>query len=177
LEYLSDAFFACYRRQVAIFFVADVMAHTRRNAFDERFKPEPDAIDPHDILHINSAYDFSKIINYPKVVHSISAFGDREIMLSCVMYKRNRKGIEQDRYLVITDCAVYMFKNFHQETYQRRLELEEVGQVVKAFGDKEHLLIRAPSEYDIYFKTHYASQIEDVFRKLFVDEDIFMELE
>jgi hypothetical protein len=167
-----------------IYFVNDVYALSRRagtsgNKTDitsEKKTPKevPKALrlNPVDILQINYRNDKIHIYNAPTLLKMISAFGDKEILFAGNVEKLNKNRKYQIRLLVISDSAIYLFANIHSRNVTRRIELDEVGELVRHPNNKDQLLIRIPDEYDLFIQSKlYVETICSVFKDLFSDPE------
>merc|ERR1712228_434047 len=112
-----------------------------------------------DILGMGLDKDIQKLIKEEGV-------GKEAIILSEKVTKINRKGKNQNRYLMITDKGIYNLKPKKYQDSQRRVSTKLVGMVTLSTTSPE-FAIHVPSEYDYHFASKKSKIIAQTVKDLY----------
>mmetsp|Transcript_28619 Transcript_28619/g.45253 ORF Transcript_28619/g.45253 Transcript_28619/m.45253 type:complete len:202 (+) Transcript_28619:41-646(+) len=89
-----------------------------------------------------------------------------KIVMSTKITKINRKGKKQDRYLMITQKAVYNLKPKKYQKSKRRVLISDVGMITLSAVSPE-FAIHVPNEYDYHFLSKNKDHIANVLKQLY----------
>eukprot|EP01083_Nonionella_stella_P016534 46156_1 len=100
--------------------------------------------------------DLLKLRNIDAIKELIKKEGNgiERVMCSCKVTKINRKGRNQDRYLMITNKAIYNLKPKKYKQSQRRVLISKVGMITLSSLSPE-FAIHVTDEYDYHFSSKH----------------------
>lgn len=75
-----------------------------------------------------------------KTAEAVGSIAESVVYSGAVM-KVNRKGSHQQRFLVVTDHALYNFKTRKLKSYQRRIELMKIAQIYRLDTDPNDFVV------------------------------------
>jgi len=84
---------------------------------------------------------------------------DVTIVFSAKVLKLNKRGQEQPRFMIITQDAVYNFKELSK--YRRRIALVSIASLSISTLSNE-MILHVPSEYDYKYKTDFKHEIAEL---------------
>eukprot|EP01083_Nonionella_stella_P046851 125467_1 len=94
---------------------------------------------------------------------------DENVVFSQKVCKINRKGKKQDRYLMITQSAIYNIKPKKYTQSKRRVAMGDIGMLTLSAISPE-FAIHVPNEYDYHFASKSKDKIADVLAQLYAQE-------
>jgi len=100
-------------------------------------------LDNMDALNLGNNDDIKQLIK-------VEGLQNEKVVFSDKISKVNAKGKKQDRYLMITDKAVYNLKPKKYKESQRRVPIERIGMMTLSSSSPE-FAIHVTQEYDYHF--------------------------
>eukprot|EP00483_Globobulimina_turgida_P010683 UN10704 len=92
-----------------------------------------------------------------------------KVVFSEKIVKINRKGKKQDRYLMMTNCALYNLKPNKYQKSKRRVAIRDVGMLTLSAISPE-FAIHVPSEYDYHYQSMHKDKIAELLKVLYAKE-------
>eukprot|EP00475_Leptophrys_vorax_P019702 TRINITY_DN26_c0_g4_i1.p1 TRINITY_DN26_c0_g4~~TRINITY_DN26_c0_g4_i1.p1 ORF type:complete len:533 (-),score=161.59 TRINITY_DN26_c0_g4_i1:43-1641(-) len=98
----------------------------------------------------------------------ISGKSKEKVVYSDMVVKINKRGVPQNRVLMITDKAVYNMKSGDYSSYKRRIPLENIGAVcISSLDESKEFVIHVPDEYDYRYQSDQKNAIVDIIKTEF----------
>ncbi|EFC39332.1 predicted protein [Naegleria gruberi] len=147
-DYISAIFLSQRGLQLKIFFVNDVRQAVRTTEKEDPIDlNEKNILESTSILQIDKKHDFIKLYLEPIRCRVMSEFGDKQVLFAGLLGKKNKRNKYQNRTIVITNRALYVFDPKKQKSFKRRIKLSEISRVYR--NKKKGVLIDVPSEYPL----------------------------
>ncbi len=114
--------------------------------------------------------EINDFLNLSKEKSILKAIKLEKILISCLVFKYNRKNVRQQRSILITDKAVY---NLKKTSVKRKIPIEFIkGITVSKLGTE--FVLHVPSEYDYRYSTlEYRDKIIQAIRAFQQNMSIF----
>ncbi|EFC49227.1 predicted protein [Naegleria gruberi] len=162
LAHIKNAFEQKMLKELIVHLVDDVTLYTRTNRAER--KPIPQPISKEDIV-TSTDHDYANFIVSADWRYLLKQYGDRHIYFSEEMLVNNTK-----HAILITNLALIKTTD---AKVKRRIELVDISEIWIDNAAKENLLIKVPSEYDIFISTakrnEAVSSLQEALEKLKVD--------
>ncbi|KAF0976114.1 hypothetical protein FDP41_004789 [Naegleria fowleri] len=174
-DYISAVYASQRSSPLKIFFVLDVKSVCRTEEREEPFDLNPkNILESTSILQIDKRHDFIKLYQEPTRCKVMSEFGDKQVFFAGLLGKKNKRNKYQNRTIVITNRALYLFDPKKQKSFKRRIKLSEISRVYR--NKKKGVLIDVPSEYPLCLVPKQNMEVfEDfvnVLSSLYFDNDL-----
>ena len=100
--------------------------------------------------------DMCGCANEPDIVAQLSK--GEEVVFSCILFKKNRFGMKQERTLMLTNMKLY---NVKKTEFQRTISLESVKALTKSLEEKRNtsFIVHISNEYDYQFDSDNRDEI------------------
>eukprot|EP00483_Globobulimina_turgida_P012197 UN12219 len=92
-----------------------------------------------------------------------------KVVFSEEIVKINRKGRRQNRYLMLTNYAMYNIKPKQYQKSKRRVAIRDIGMLTLSAISPE-FAIHVPSEYDYHYESKNKDKIAELFKRLYAED-------
>ncbi|KAL9651978.1 hypothetical protein ABK040_000321 [Willaertia magna] len=178
-DYISQIYEKQRGNKLKIYFVNDVKLVTRTMFREDPYElNERLILESNAILQIDKKHDYIKLYQEPMRCRVMSEFGDKNVFFAALLAKKNKRNKYQNRTVIVTDKALYVFDPKKQKAFKRRIKLSEISKVYR--NKKKGCLIDVPSEYPLCLVPKQNMEVfEDfinVLASLYYDNDFLQNL-